>query len=363
MIRIDEIYNNTVWPWIRQHRPGTRLFLCDPFGHTDPEHLMNYGTDEGIETNYVFMHDQEPVQLEAHKLLFNDVIGRNWDLPPGPRPSVVVSEQGENVQQLESIYGWKSHYYFFHGWACLDWYRGYDKTFLFPGPSERSVAPTQSFICPNRIIGGLRDHRVLWLYLLIKQGLGNNYVSAPLICPAEHVHICDVAKRYNNIFPDIEQVLSQADLPMMLPNEHTQEMSSCWLSNFDACMDSLIYVATETVFFGRRLHITEKTFKPIATGMPFVLVAPAGSLEYMRSYGFKTFADIWDETYDHETDDITRLIKTATLVSDIQNCSHQERQQIWRHCLPVVEHNWNHFYRGGFESVLWTELMAMLDGI
>jgi hypothetical protein len=34
--------------------------------------------------------------------------------------------------------------------------------------------------------------------------------------------------------------------------------------------------------FGKRLHITEKTFKAIALEMPFVLVAPVGSLEYMR---------------------------------------------------------------------------------
>jgi hypothetical protein len=29
----------------------------------------------------------------------------------------------------------------------------------------------------------------------------------------------------------------------------------------------------------------------------------------------------------------------------------------------VVEHNWNHFYNGKFEAVLWTELQEMLNGI
>jgi hypothetical protein len=29
----------------------------------------------------------------------------------------------------------------------------------------------------------------------------------------------------------------------------------------------------------------------------------------------------------------------------------------------MVEHNYNHFYRGDFGLVLWTELVAMLEGL
>ena len=43
MIRIDEIYNNTIWPWLKEHRPGTRVFFCDPFGHT-AEHTAGQAT-------------------------------------------------------------------------------------------------------------------------------------------------------------------------------------------------------------------------------------------------------------------------------------------------------------------------------
>ena len=39
MIRIDEIYNNTFWPWIRDNAPGTRVFFCDPPGRTEPDAL------------------------------------------------------------------------------------------------------------------------------------------------------------------------------------------------------------------------------------------------------------------------------------------------------------------------------------
>ena len=120
---------------------------------------------------------------------------------------------------------------------------------------------------------------------------------------------------------------------------------------------------TETVYFGRRLHITEKTFKAIALEMPFVLVAPAHSLEYLREYGFKTFASVFDESYDKETDDFVRVEKVTKLLKDLDNLSVKERQEIHRACLPIVEHNYNHFYYGGLTDILWPELMNMLNGL
>jgi hypothetical protein len=140
-------------------------------------------------------------------------------------------------------------------------------------------------------------------------------------------------------------------------------MTSCWLTNFAEAADSLVYVPTETLYFGRRTHITEKTFKAIALEMPFVLVAPAHSLEYMRSYGFKTFDGIFDESYDIETDDILRVEKVTKLLKDLDNLSIAERHSIHCACLPIVEHNYRHFYQGGLTDILWPELTSMLNGL
>ena len=361
MIRIDEIYNNTVWPWLKKNKPGTRLFFCDPPGRVDPDSLFNLGVDGIVENDYVFLHDQEPVHLDLHQSLFKDVIRRNEDINNHPQGHIIVSEQGEFVEKLCATYGWASHYYFYHGWACKDWFRGYDKTFLIPRARDR--APTRTFISPNRIVAGKRGHRVLFLYNVFKNNLENNWISAPRTCVYENVDISMVASKYNNIYSDIEQVFLSADLPKLFPGEETQSMTSCWLTNFNEAADSLVYVPTETVYFGRRLHITEKTFKAIALEMPFVLVAPAHSLEYMRSYGFKTFADIFDESYDEEEEDILRIEKVTKLLKELDNLSAKERQQIHRACVPIVEHNFEHFYGIGFEDILWTELMEMFRGL
>ena len=365
MIRIDEIYNNTFWPWVDKNCPGTRLFFCDPFGHTDPEHLFNLGKDNTIEKNYVLMHDQEPVHLDQFEPLFKDVLKRNtdvwWPNKPTPFGHVIVSEQGEYVEELCRQYEWTPHYYFYHGWACIDWFRGYDKTFLIPRAQDRT--PTKTFISPNRIVGGRRDHRVLFLYNVFKNQLEHNHISAPRICAEENVDITSIAQKYTNVYQDITDVFMQANLPKVFSGESTQNMSSCWLTNFKEAQDSLVYVPTETVYFGRRLHITEKTFKAIALEMPFVLVAPAGSLKYLRRYGFKTFSSVFDESYDEETDDILRIERVSKLLKELDNLTLHERQQIHRACLPIVEYNYNHFYRNGFTDILWQELNAMLNNL
>lgn len=337
------------------------MFFCDPPGRSDPDSLFNYGQELEQEKDYVFFHDQEPVHLDLHQPLFDSVVTRNHDIKPQPAGHVVLSELGEFAESLQKQYGWHVHYYFYHGWACQDWFRGYDKTFLIPRARDRN--PTQTFMSPNRIIGGKRDHRVLFIYHLYKNQLTHNWVSASKICPYEKTDISSIASKYYNRYPDISQVLSSADLPLLYPNESEPLMTSCWLTNQDQAQDSLVYVPTETVYFGRRLHITEKTFKAIALEMPFVLVAPAGSLEYMRRYGFKTFGSIFDETYDEETDDYLRLEKVVRLLKDLDNLSQAERHSIHRACLPVVEHNYNHFYRTGFTDVLWQELTHMLRGL
>ncbi len=377
MIRIDELYDNTFWPWMQENTPGARMFYCDPPGHTDVKNLFNHGHDDIQEINYFFMHDQEPVDINLYQNLFDEVIRRNADLiadftgiDPNynhnnlPLPNfgnIIVSEKGEYVKTLCKKYGWKSYYYFWHGWAALDWYRGYNRTFLIKRASERD--PTKTFMSPNRIVGGNRDHRVLFLYEVFRRGLQNNHISAPRTCPVEHTDITHIASKYAQYHADIARVLATEELPIHFAGENEQKMSSCWLDNFSVAADSMFYVPTETIYFGKRLHLTEKTFKAIALEMPFILVAPAHSLEYLRSYGFQTFSDIIDESYDKEENDIVRVQKVGQLLQDIDNLSRKEKQSMWKHCAKISEYNYNHFYSGSFESILWQELAEMLQQI
>jgi len=257
MLRIDEVYNNTFWPYINNHTPLTRMFFCDPPGNTQPESLHNFGNDVP-ELNYILFHDQEPIHLGLHDALFNQVEINNRDLDngQGPQRSAIVTSEldSEFVQHVCSQYGWQAYYYFFHGWAALDWYRGYDKTFLMPSPSERSIAKT--FIAPNRIIAGMRQHRLEMLYWIFKLGMTDNWISCPAVCPAENTNILDAINPLTSTYLDIKSVFAKQKLPITFPGESNSPMHSCWLSLFDECASSLLYLVTETVATGRRLHLT-----------------------------------------------------------------------------------------------------------
>ena len=367
MIRIDELYNNTFWPWLRQHRPGFREFFCEPFGRSDPDSVMNYGRDDIHEHNYIFFFDQEPIHLNIHMPTFLRVKATNLDIthregkPIKDAGYLVTSEKNSSsVEVICKKFKWKPLYYFFHGWAALDWYRGYDKTFLIKSIEERTI--TKTFIAPNRIIAGERQHRLEMLYWIFKLGMTDNHISCPEKCPAENISIHDAIKPLVNKYPDIQEVFAQQTLPINFAGETDHPMHSCWLSLFDQCADSLLYLVTETVATDRRHHLTEKTFKPIAMGMPFVIVGTKGSLEYLRSYGFRTFEGIWDESYDSAEDDV-RIERIASLLRSLDELPPEGKQDLFDQAQEVIEHNWNHFYNGGFEAMLWAELKDMLNGI
>jgi hypothetical protein len=335
--------------------------MCDPFGRSDPDSVVNFGSEDIHEHNYIFFFDQEPIHLNIHTATFDEVLRRNDDLT-GAQGAICTSElNSDNVDALCAKYGWKAYYYFFHGWAALDWYRGYDKTFLITPIEER--APTKTFIAPNRIIAGERKHRLEMLYHIFKNNMTDNHISCPAVCPVENISITEAAWPLLSQYPDIQDVFASQQLPINFEGETDHPMHSCWLSLFDQAADSLLYLVTETVANGRRHHITEKTFKPIALGMPFVLVATQGSLEYLRSYGFKTFGHVWDETYDTICDPVERFQAIGTLLKTLHDLGPRERLVLYNEAKETIQHNWNHFYNGGFEAVLWAELKGMLNGI
>lgn len=365
MIRIDEIYNNTLWTWLKKFRPGVRLFTCDPPGSTAPHNVINYGSSEILETNYTLFFDVQYIEMDIHTKTFEEIKNRNTDIygrAEGPVGILITSEKDSvDVEAVCRRFGWESRYYFYWGWAVLDWYRGYNKTWLMPEPSERTI--TKTFISPNRIIGGNRQHRLLMLYHIFKNKLTNNWISCPDICPGENKTINELIEPLEKIYPEIKEVYSQQQFPISFPNESGAPMHSCWLSLFDESAECLLYLVNETAATGRKLHLTEKSFKPICLKMPFIIASTCGALNHLRSYGFKTFGDLWDESYDDEPDDVIRLERIASLLCSLDALSVDAKQDLFNKAQEIVEHNHNHFYGGGFEKVLEAELTAMLESI
>lgn len=98
-------------------------------------------------------------------------------------------------------------------------------------------------------------------------------------------------------------------------------------------------VVTETQYAQLPGNISEKTLRPINYMKPFILVAPPRSLEYLRTFGYKTFSDYWDESYDLILDHQQRLISVFKLIDHIQSKSITELRQLYNQMLPILKHN------------------------
>jgi hypothetical protein len=82
--------------------------------------------------------------------------------------------------------------------------------------------------------------------------------------------------------------------------------------------------------------LTEKTFKPIKHGQPFVIVGAPGSLAALRSLGYRTFDHAIDNSYDDEIDNTQRWIKIKSAIAKIKS----QRMHDWfALCKDDAQHN------------------------
>ena len=92
--------------------------------------------------------------------------------------------------------------------------------------------------------------------------------------------------------------------------------------------------------------LTEKVAKPLATGKPFVLLGGRNSLQLLRDWGFVTFGDMIDESYDDEEVPTLRIEK---IIRSLKQVYHSPaRQQLVEQMNQTAQHNiaqYQHFCR------------------
>lgn len=104
-----------------------------------------------------------------------------------------------------------------------------------------------------------------------------------------------------------------------------------------------------------RIHLTEKILRPIACRQPFMLLSGPGSLKFLRSYGFLTYGDYIDESYDKETDQKKRrqlLISSMKQASEIKD---------WQPLYKIADYNAKRFFSSEFYNMIINELKINLN--
>jgi hypothetical protein len=81
---------------------------------------------------------------------------------------------------------------------------------------------------------------------------------------------------------------------------------------------------------------TEKIVKPILARRLFIVIAGQNYLKNLRSFGFKTFSNVIDESYDEEYDDESRW---NMALSQLKYLCNQDPQSIMNSISEIVKHN------------------------
>ena len=93
------------------------------------------------------------------------------------------------------------------------------------------------------------------------------------------------------------------------------------------------------------VFLTEKTFKPIKYGQPFIILGTPNSLEYLRDQGYKTYSPWIDESYDQEHDVRFRWYAIMEIARKISNMSLEELHNEHIEKTSTILHNQAWFTR------------------
>jgi hypothetical protein len=105
-------------------------------------------------------------------------------------------------------------------------------------------------------------------------------------------------------------------------------------------IDTYFSLVTETVFEYPYSFRTEKIWKPIAMGHPWIAVANAGYYKDMHLLGFKSFGKLIDQSFDQIEDPQKRIERIAQVVTDLCN---QNLDEFLDATQDICKYNQEHF--------------------
>ena len=341
-----------------------------PLSDTDLEYF------DKIQYANMIMHDQEPLQYDhyyggdivaynCNRSISNGVVRPfNWPITDKTTPQeleiievyknlnlrfltgnafsvydlTLLTHSEKNSPELKKYEdaGFLGVYWWAHAMIALDWFR-------YGRYIEQRKKVKKTFLIYNRAWSGSREYRLKFAEWVVRLGLEDQCkTNINPIEPEDGMHYKTHQFSNPTWRPGIE-----------LENYFTPTDAASWSSaviNLNDYESTDIEVVLETLFDDPRQQLTEKALRPIACAQPFILASTVGSLEYLRSYGFKTFQDVWDEEYDLIVDPKERLIRITELMRQIANWDPKTRFNKLRQAQDIADYNKKLFFSESWQN-------------
>ena len=125
-----------------------------------------------------------------------------------------------------------------------------------------------------------------------------------------------------------------------------------YILNLKKSYFSLVTEADIHPFFKNNpCKVTEKTYKAISFH-PFIIIGGCGILKYIRSLGFKTFPEMFDERYDDIEDNYERIDFIYKEVKKLCDMDDEELHKIYVSIIPKIRHNCKILHNLDTEKIL-----------
>lgn len=252
----------------------------------------------------IFFFDQEPMIAGVDQELWDYVF---------QEPTIFANSELDSIDKQElrrrhpkNFIDW---YFFSNALISREWLSDY--RYLHAGWSDYKTC-----LFDSNLITGYRQYRLYLLYLLMQD---KSHMHSHISFNGNYDWQTDL-KKYDHM-----NLLQIDDLIDTIGNYHSsydnfaeeKNKNSRWMQQYISLQhysESNLILVAETVFVENKKHLTEKIFKPIATGKPFILAGGYKNLDYLIRYGFESFSELWDESYDNIFNPTARAEKVIETV-------------------------------------------------
>ena len=202
-----------------------------------------------------------------------------------------------------------------------------------------------------------RNHRTEHLYFLAEnklQGLvsggawfDTHSIDTPIYQTVEYNHYKTVL---TNSYPKTVDV---QDLINQVPN---------LINNLEIYERSQLTVVTESHFNQTGgLFITEKTFRPLLVGHPFMILGQAGTLKKLRNWGFITDFDGVDQSYDLIEDDRERFLQFHLSLRNWYMQDPEIRRTAIYKWNNIIQHNFQNYKKSNFKKTMFDNVILTTE--
>ena len=274
-----------------------RVILSNPAegSETIKWQIFRVGYSDYIKQGRMLMISGGDIEPEYHNLPFDSFLGKPYD----------YDENLESIKRTPKIFDTVEKPY----------------KFLFLNGRAR---PNRKFLLESFRLSGLLDQTIwtnLDLFAGKKQEIEIIQDGEDLMLRTFPIKYLDakyeVERYHENLSRQPTGTYAKLDL---FSNGRSADWGEIYIKP-DMYIDTYFSLVTETVFCYPYSFRTEKIWKPIAMGHPWIAAANAGYYRDMHALGFRTFGHIIDESFDGIDNDFERIKRIRDIVEDL--CSSQ----------------------------------------